>query len=46
MIVLGLGSSIVIARIYGVDVIGEYALTLAPVGLMRYSRRLPTLEGK
>lgn len=36
MIVLGLGSSIAIARIFGVNVIGEYALTLAPVGLMTY----------
>ncbi|MEZ5081539.1 MAG: oligosaccharide flippase family protein [Thermoleophilia bacterium] len=33
---IGLVGSVVIARIYGVDVIGQYALTLAPVGVLTY----------
>ncbi|MFN8109913.1 MAG: oligosaccharide flippase family protein [Thermoleophilia bacterium] len=33
---IGLVGSVVIARIYGVTVIGQYALTLAPVGVLTY----------
>lgn len=33
---IGLVGSVVIARIYGVEVIGEYAITLAPVGVLTY----------
>jgi len=33
---IGLVGSVVIARIYGVDVVGEYAITLAPVGVLTY----------
>jgi O-antigen/teichoic acid export membrane protein len=33
---LGLVSSVVIARVYGVKVIGEFALVLAPVNLVTY----------
>lgn len=33
---IGLVGSVIIARIYGVDVIGEYAITLAPVGVLTY----------
>jgi len=33
---IGLVGSVVIARIYGVNVVGEYAITLAPVGVLTY----------
>lgn len=33
---IGLVGSVLIARLYGVEVIGEYALTLAPVAVMSY----------
>ncbi|MFN8123139.1 MAG: polysaccharide biosynthesis C-terminal domain-containing protein [Thermoleophilia bacterium] len=33
---IGLVGSVIIARVYGVDVIGEYAITLAPVGVLTY----------
>lgn len=34
MLVLGIASSVIVARIYGVEVVGEYALVLAPSGAL------------
>ena len=34
MVVLGIVSSVIVARIYGVEAIGEYALVLAPSGAL------------
>lgn len=36
MFVVGIASSVAIARIYGIDVIGENALSLAPVAVLAY----------
>ncbi|HTI35073.1 MAG TPA: lipopolysaccharide biosynthesis protein [Miltoncostaea sp.] len=54
--VFGVATSIVLARIYGVEVIGQFALASAPLGLMIFissaqeqaalSRKLATLEPK
>lgn len=33
---IGLVGSVVIARIYGVEVVGQFAITLAPVGVLTY----------
>ena len=44
--VVGVGSSIVVARLYGVDVVGQYALAIAPMGVVWFlstARERPAL---
>jgi O-antigen/teichoic acid export membrane protein len=44
--VIGVGSSIVVARLYGVDVVGQYALAIAPMGVVWFlstARERPAL---